>query len=208
MANGATLPHDFDVVKLYSLVVDNVGTVVMFCDLWDTVHPALQHPDVLHPSLTQSKQQLRRVVLNLRFDPDELYVPPDINDAEYPLSVREVVLIFRATPGHRPRGAVRAEPDDIARYLDILFETMGFYLPEMAHTLVNVGDLSPGWVDVDDWAALIRERIRRDLALRSPDANESPDDIIERQLRFLTLDEFRDEVGEERFRIETIEELG
>lgn len=207
MASGSALPADFDVVKLYSLVVENVHTAVMFCDLWDTVHPALQHPDVSHPSLTQSKQRLRRVVLNLSFDPDALYIPPDINDAEYPLSVQEVVLVFRAKPGHRPRGAVRAERDEIARYISILFETIGFYLLDMAHTIVNVSDLNPAWGG-DDWPALIREKVRRDLALRTSDGGEAPEDILDRQLRFLTLDEFRDEVGEEQFRIETVDELG
>ncbi|KLT40859.1 hypothetical protein CC85DRAFT_292979 [Cutaneotrichosporon oleaginosum] len=210
MASGAALPPDFDVIKLYSLVVENVHTAVMFCDLWDTLHPALQHPDVSHPSLTQSKQRLRRVVLNLSFDPSTLFIPPDLNDAEFPLSVHEVVLVFRAVPGHRPRGAVRAEPDDIARYLDLLFETIGFYIRDMAHTIVNVTDLNPAWGGSEgaDWITLIREKIRRDLALRSPERErEAPDDLLQRQLRFLSLDEFRHEVGEEQFRIETVEEL-
>jgi hypothetical protein len=190
------------------LVVENVDTAVVFCDLWDTLHPALQHPDVSHPSPT--KQRLRRVVLNASFDPDALFIPPDLIDAEYPLSVQEVVLLFRATPGHRPRGGMRAKPGEISRYLDILFETIGFYLPGMAHTIVNVSDLNPAWVGGEEvnWAKLIREKIRRDLALRSPNAEEAPEDILARQLRFLTLDEYQQEVGEEQFRIETVEDLG
>ncbi|GMK57450.1 hypothetical protein CspeluHIS016_0402840 [Cutaneotrichosporon spelunceum] len=208
MAIGAALPSDFDVIKLYSIVLDNVHTAVLFCNLWDTLDPALQHPDVSHPSLSECKQNLRRIVLNLYFDPEALCIPRDLNDAEYPLSVREAVFIFHAKPGHRPRGAVRAEPEDIDRYLDLMFETMGFYLSDMTHTLVNVDDLNPAWADGGDWPTHIREKIGRDLRLRSPDGGEDPESILDRQLRILTLDELRQEVGDEQFRLETVEDLG
>lgn len=212
MAKGAEFPADFDVIKLYTLVVGNVHTAVMFCDLWDPVHPALQHPDVSHPSLTQTKQVLNRVVLNLYFDPDQLLVPPDINDAEYPLSVKEVVAVFRAKAGHRPRGAMRASRDQVQNFLDILLETIGFYLMDMRHTLVNVADLSHKWVAEEEqpvhWESRLRGKIRKDLSLRSVEGGETPDEILDRQLRFLTLDEFRREVGDHQFRIETVEELG
>ncbi|BEJ17689.1 hypothetical protein CspHIS471_0610900 [Cutaneotrichosporon sp. HIS471] len=207
MAIGTALPSDFDVYKLYSIVLANVHTVVMFCDLFDTLHPALQHPDISHPSLLKGKQPFRRIVLNLRFDPEAFHIPPDLNDAEYPLSIQEVVLVFRAKPGHRSRGAVPAESEDIERYLDLLFETIGFYLADMAHTIVNVQDLNLAWGD-DDWPTHIREKIGRDLRLRTPDGGEDPECILDRQLRFLTLDELRNEIGEEQFRIETVEELG
>lgn len=212
MAAGAALPADFDAVKIYSLAISHVKMVVLFCDLWDTLHPALQCPDVSHPSITQSRQVLRRIVINAHFDPDLLAIPPDINDAEYPLSVNEIVFVFRAKTGYRPRGFVRATHEEIARYMEILFETMGFYLQDMHHTFVNITDLNSQWMGAAEGETLsakdmehrIRSTIRKDLALR----DESPDEILDRQLRFLTLDEYRQEVGAERFRIETMEDVG
>ncbi|GMK57451.1 hypothetical protein CspeluHIS016_0402850 [Cutaneotrichosporon spelunceum] len=206
---------------------------VMFTPLWDLLAPQRRYPDAGHPLL--DKLVLEKCVINVTFDPSSLHGPPDIVDTEYPTGTQALVVIFLARP-MPPRGALNpnsviamgqsnATPgltigelevtlEDLRANMDAVLEGFGFYLDDIQHTLVNIGDLNPTWIGANPatpphtWEDVIRHKIRGDVRARRPDL--SPDELealLARNLRFRTLEEYEREVGTREFRIETLEHV-
>ncbi|BEI80796.1 hypothetical protein CcaverHIS002_0113250 [Cutaneotrichosporon cavernicola] len=217
----------------YFQVMRRTARHVMFTPLWDLLAPQRRYPDFGHPML--DKLILDKCVINITFDPNSLCGPPDIVDTEYPTGTQALVVIFRALPTP-PRDTLNASLamasgssvmapspmsdesvvtlEDLRANIDAVLEGFGFYLDDIPHTLVNIGDLNPEWIGANPAAPqhtcedVIRHKIRADVRARRPDLPLSElEALLDRNLRFRTLEEYEREIGTREFRIETVEHV-
>ncbi len=222
-----------DAMQMYLQVMRHVSRLVMFVPMWDLLAPHMRYHDFGHPML--DKLVLNKFVLNVWFDPASLSAPPDIVDTEYPTGTQALVVIFRARPSTPPStlcvdldiasvsssltpSPASEEPDitlaDLRDHMDAVLGGFGFYLDEIQHTLVNIGDLNPAWLGANPaapphaWEDVIRHKIRGDVQARRPDLGPAElESLLDRNLRFRTLKEYEREVGTGQFRIETVEDF-
>lgn len=234
LALGESMLSEMDTLKLYLMVMSRTSRLVIFTSIWDLLNPAVPYPDFGHPML--DKLVLDKMTLNVSFDPDSVVAPPDINDTEYPTGLQDLTVVFRAEEQRRvpvessqspssslSRGEGEEDDDDdlgastlkdIKAHMDVVIAGFGFFLDEVRHTLVNVCDLNPTWIGADPsasptaWEGVIRDKIKQDVHDRRPDLDaEELEALLESNLRFLSLEEYEQELGTYEFRIETAEDV-
>lgn len=222
-----------DALTMYFQVMRRVSRLIMFPPMWDLLAPNMRYHDFGHPML--DKLVLNKFVLNVSFDPTSLSAPPDIVDTEYPTGTQALVVIFRARPTSPPTHVIASsdmasvassltpspsseEPEitlaDIRAHMDALLAGFGFFMDDIQHTLINIGDLNPAWIGANPaapphaWEDVIRHKIRGDVRARRPDlAPAELEALLNRNLRFRSLEAYEREVGADEFRIETVEDV-
>lgn len=158
-------------------------------------------------------RDLRRVVLTSYFDPSWPWLAasePSANPLPLPVGVSEVVHIL-----HPHSSPVRIEENQMSGVfpmgmLHVVVQVVAQTLDYATHTLVGVPELHPNWLNLSlptelSLPELVRLAIRGEYRALHVWAPDDEVDAAVGRVAILTLDEYRHQVGQTQFDLETRE---
>lgn len=154
-------------------------------------------------------------VLNLRYDPGRSWMPQaHVASFARPASLKTVTVIFTAKTTHREEEVWFRHASKPMGLLNSIVLGMAMSIPRgVRYTIVGMQTLRLEWLGlrqeggVDDGHA-VQRAITSAVAMQCKKWERYDDETAEAaaaRIQFMTRDEYRDSVGEERFALETVE---